>query len=67
MSIYTMTPRAQTGLSTPIGRIGRTLSDLHLTLRAWNDRRVTRRLLSNLTDRELNDIGLQRHEIDELS
>ncbi len=25
------------------------------------------RLLSNLTDRELNDIGLQRHEIDELS
>ncbi|MEM7490944.1 MAG: DUF1127 domain-containing protein [Pseudomonadota bacterium] len=31
---------------------------------AWNDRRVTRRLLDQLTDRELDDIGLTRGDLD---
>ncbi|WP_010139889.1 DUF1127 domain-containing protein [Oceanicola sp. S124] len=33
----------------------------------WNDARVTRKALSRLTDRELNDIGLVRGDIDEVS
>lgn len=31
---------------------------------AWNDARVTRNALSELTDRELEDIGLSRADID---
>ena len=31
---------------------------------AWNDARVTRNALSKLTDRELEDIGLNRGDID---
>lgn len=31
---------------------------------AWNDRRVTRKLLDQLTDRELEDIGLTRGDLD---
>jgi len=67
MTVYTMTPRAQTGFAVEIGRFGRAVSNLHLSVRDWNDRRVTRRLLNGLTDRELNDIGLTRSEIDGLS
>lgn len=29
----------------------------------WNDRRATRKALSKLTDRELNDIGLTRGDV----
>lgn len=31
---------------------------------AWNDARVTRKALSKLTDRELDDIGLCRGDIE---
>ncbi len=31
---------------------------------AWNDARVTRNALSELTDRELEDIGLSRADIE---
>ena len=31
---------------------------------AWNDARVTRKALSALTDRELDDLGLHRGDID---
>ena len=34
------------------------------TFVAWNDARVTRKALSALTDRELDDIGLTRGDID---
>ena len=37
------------------------------TLLAWNDARVTRNALSRLTDRELNDIGLTRFDIDRIA
>ncbi|SDY60034.1 Uncharacterized conserved protein YjiS, DUF1127 family [Jannaschia faecimaris] len=30
---------------------------------AWNDRRVTLKMLRGLTDRELSDIGLERGDI----
>ncbi len=34
------------------------------TLAAWNDARVTRKALSKLSDRELDDIGLCRGDIE---
>jgi uncharacterized protein YjiS (DUF1127 family) len=34
------------------------------TLGAWNDARVTRKALNKLSDRELDDIGLCRGDID---
>jgi uncharacterized protein YjiS (DUF1127 family) len=33
-------------------------------LRDWNDRRITRRALSALSDRELDDIGLCRGDVE---
>ena len=32
----------------------------------WNDARRTRRALARLSDRELNDIGLTRSDIDSI-
>lgn len=40
-----------------VARIAGALAD-------WNDRRLTRNALSRLTDRELDDIGLNRGDID---
>lgn len=37
------------------------------TVAAWNDARVTRNALSRLTDRELDDIGLSRGDIDSIA
>ncbi|KUF09241.1 DUF1127 domain-containing protein [Pseudoponticoccus marisrubri] len=34
---------------------------------AWNDERVTRKSLSKLSDRELDDIGLHRGDIDKVA
>ena len=34
------------------------------TLKAWNDARITRKALSKLSDRELDDIGLCRGDIE---
>ena len=36
------------------------------TLSAWNDARITRAALGKLSDRELDDIGLCRGDIDVL-
>ena len=47
--------------------IGRHLSALFHAFRAWNDTRATRKALNRLTDRELEDIGLSRGDIDRLS
>lgn len=40
------------------------LGDFLAAIAAWNDKRVTRRELSKLSDRELDDIGLCRADID---
>jgi uncharacterized protein YjiS (DUF1127 family) len=40
------------------------LSNASLTFRAWNDARVTRKALNKLSDRELDDIGLCRGDIE---
>jgi uncharacterized protein YjiS (DUF1127 family) len=34
---------------------------------SWNDRRATRKALSQLSDRELDDIGLSRGDIDRVA
>lgn len=47
-----------------VGRIGSTLAALIGTVAAWNDARMTRKALSALSDRELEDIGLARGDID---
>lgn len=39
--------------------------DLVARFAVWNDRRVTRNELSKLSDRELEDIGLCRGDIEE--
>ncbi|OWU85484.1 hypothetical protein ATO6_00580 [Oceanicola sp. 22II-s10i] len=49
------------------GRIGRFISNAIITVADWNDARVTRNALSRLTDRELDDIGLCRGDIDDVT
>ncbi|MGI3170518.1 DUF1127 domain-containing protein [Pseudooceanicola sp. C21-150M6] len=67
MTVYNHSSAPLSGAAVVFGQIGRSLSALHLTLRDWNDRRVTRRLLNGLTDRELSDIGLMRGDIDAIN
>ncbi|MCJ8333586.1 MAG: DUF1127 domain-containing protein [Epibacterium sp.] len=45
------------------GRIGVLLAQAEAALSAWSDTRATRKALSGLTDRELNDIGLSRGDL----
>ena len=40
------------------------LSNAIAAFQAWNDARVTRNALSKLSDRELDDIGLCRGDVD---
>ncbi|WP_333816059.1 DUF1127 domain-containing protein [Tabrizicola sp.] len=40
------------------------LSNVAVAFAAWNDARVTRKALSKLSDRELDDIGLCRGDIE---
>lgn len=57
MSVFT-TNRAATVTATSY------FSTIVAALAAWNDARVTRKSLSKLSDRELDDIGLSRGDID---
>ena len=57
------TPRVQLAAGTH-GRIGQIFASLHARFNAWNDARVTRNALSRLSDRELEDIGLCRGDIE---
>lgn len=40
------------------------VSDTHIAFSIWNDARVTRNALAKLSDRELDDIGLCRGDIE---
>lgn len=59
-----------TALSThtavPAGRSATGLDRLFARVAIWNNNRQTRRALSKLTARELDDIGLERSDIDRL-
>ena len=48
------------------GSIGSAVATILGRVTAWNDARVTRNALSKLTDRELDDIGLCRGDIDDI-
>lgn len=43
------------------------LNSIKAALAAWNDARQTRKALGSLTDRELDDIGLCRGDIDDVA
>jgi uncharacterized protein YjiS (DUF1127 family) len=45
----------------------RVLADVVGRIAAWNDARVTRKALSKLSDRELDDLGLTRGDIDDIA
>jgi uncharacterized protein YjiS (DUF1127 family) len=47
-----------------IFRAIQSVSDLFSAFSAWNDGRVTRNALGKLSDRELDDIGLCRGDVD---
>ncbi|WP_101068423.1 DUF1127 domain-containing protein [Roseovarius salinarum] len=57
------TDRASHESPSILGRLGRAITRAAGTVAAWNDRRVTRKALSQLSDRELQDIGLCRGDI----
>ncbi len=61
----------ETSRTAPFGAITtyravNSLSNLVNAFKAWNDARITRNALSKLSDRELDDIGLCRGEIEML-
>ncbi|RBW52993.1 DUF1127 domain-containing protein [Ruegeria sp. A3M17] len=58
------TTRTTTGSFGLVGRIGANFASVVNAFVEWNDARVTRNTLSGLTDRELEDIGLCRGDID---
>lgn len=45
---------------------GAYLATLKASVVSWNERRLTRKMLNALTDRELDDIGLSRGDISRL-
>lgn len=48
----------------PVGTSGSIFGKAFAAFTAWNTGRATRKALNNLTDRELDDIGLTRGEIE---
>lgn len=61
----------ETSRTAPFGAIAifrfvQYLNDKVATFAAWNDARVTRKALTKLSDRELDDIGLCRGDIEVL-
>ncbi|MGZ2258633.1 DUF1127 domain-containing protein [Roseobacter sp. A03A-229] len=58
------TSRTTYGSATVASRFFSMISATIASVVAWNDARVTRNALAALTDRELEDIGLSRADID---
>ena len=58
------TTRTTYGSATAASRFFAAINAVFASVVAWNDARVTRNTLSALTDRELEDIGLTRSDID---
>lgn len=65
MAVYDHT-RPQTDSHLFGGHLNRLVPSLLGRFAAWNDTRATRKALSRLSDRELEDIGLKRSDIDYL-
>ncbi len=47
-----------------LGIIGRSIGEILAAIWEWNNIRLTRKALSRLSDRELDDIGLTRGDIE---
>lgn len=65
MAAVETTRRAPYGAITTYRAIN-ALSNAVMVFQAWNDARVTRKALSKLSDRELDDIGLCRGDLDSI-
>lgn len=66
MALYDTT-RSPLGGQSLFGRMSATFTTLVSGFISWNDARVTRNSLARLSDRELDDIGLLRGDIDEVA
>ena len=53
--------------SVAVGGVGNVVANFFSMLSTWNDARVPRRELSRLSDRELDDIGLCRGDIERIA
>ena len=60
----TVRPHAVAGSA---GRIGSIFVAAFSMFASWNDARLTRKALAALTDRELDDIGLSRADISDIT
>lgn len=54
----------ETNSSMSVGGVGHVIARFGSLFASWNDTRVTRRELNRLSDRELDDIGLCRGDIE---
>ncbi len=61
------TSRTAFGSASVANRVLGSVSSVIGAAVAWNDARVTRNALTSLTDRELEDIGLSRGDIDSVA
>lgn len=63
MATFETTPVAPFG-AISIFRFVNFVGETYAALQAWNDARATRVALSRLSDRELDDIGISRGDIE---
>jgi len=61
---FTRAPAASTGFFT---RLGAQITNVFGAVATWRDAHATRRTLNELSDRELDDIGLVRGDIDDVA
>lgn len=61
------TNRTSFGSTTVAARISSLLHTAIETVSSWNDARMTNKVLSSLSNRELEDIGLTRADIDRVA
>ena len=61
------TTRSTYGATPVAGKITGFFANMIASVVSWNDARVTRNALSSLTNRELDDIGLVRGDIDDVA
>ena len=66
MAVYYNTPTTF-GTAAAVNRFFAHLGDVVGSIIKWNDARVTRNALSALSDRELDDIGLVRGDIERVA
>ncbi|MFN3276932.1 MAG: DUF1127 domain-containing protein [Paracoccus hibiscisoli] len=57
----------ETNRSAAVGGVGNVVAHIVSLVASWRETRVTRRELSRLSDRELDDIGLCRGDIERIA